>query len=103
MKDGLPEGKGTLIYTILFPNNRIEGEWTNGCINWEKDVEFESFDLSYSLKRSLLNDRYKVTVHHYINFEPDSTNDIETIEIIVEKHLASCVPGLARTDKGSNN
>ena len=103
LKDGLPEGKGTLIYTILFPNNRIEGEWTNGCINWEKDVEFESFDLSYSLKRSLLSDRYKVTVHHYINYEPDSTNDIEVIESTVEKHLASCVPGLARADKGSNN
>lgn len=104
LENGLPEGYGVLTYTagfLDFHPRIIRGEWAVGCIDWDKEVRYDTTELSFTYKPSIIKDKYTIKLEHH-PIDVDEVDDVNIIER-VESYLKSCVPGLARGNKSFFN
>jgi len=95
LKDGLPDGIGTLIYYqwVSPVPDKIDGIWSKGCIDWDEDVKYDSLMYSYTYKPSFLKGKYTFRIE---SFTEDADESETEIGRSIEEHLYSCVPGLGR-------
>ena len=109
LKDGLPHGKGDLTYKDVgflgdYSPKLIRGNWKDGCLDWDKEQQFDSYMSSTTVKKK----GYRITIIENSGFydqllaqmTPNETEPYQTMDEIVgawgETIAQKCIPGLNR-------